>query len=200
MPLPVRDAYSVQQWRLKGGPLPPPHALKAHTVRKYAKQFGVSTFIETGTYLGDMVTAVYDTFETIFSIELDMSLYTQARAKFAASPKVHISQGDSSTILNQILPRLKGPCLFWLDAHFSGGITARTNRDTPVVQELECIFACGSVEPVILVDDARLFRHDQKDPILDEYWPSLDDLEKLVRARRRDYVYYIKDDIIRIHL
>jgi hypothetical protein len=50
-----------------------------------------------------------------------------------------------------------GPTTFWLDGHYSGGVTAGQKTDPPIVQELAIIAARKDPADVILIDDARLF-------------------------------------------
>ena len=71
----IRYRITVRNWNKKANPIPVPNAIKQRTIKEYAKIFSVETFIETGTYLGDMVNAVMDTFNKIYSIELDKTLY-----------------------------------------------------------------------------------------------------------------------------
>ena len=52
---------------------------------------------------------------------------------------VYILQGDSTHVLSAILGKISQPCLFWLDAHCSGGQTARGELETPIMWELSCI-------------------------------------------------------------
>ena len=47
--------------------------------------------------------------------------------------------------------------LFWLDAHYSGGDTAKGQSNTPVMSELEAILAYSRRNDIILVDDLRYF-------------------------------------------
>ena len=96
---------------------PPPFLIKQKIIKEYAHRFAIDTFVETGTYLGEMVGAVKDTFKEIFSIELDDKLFKKAKEKFSRHPYVHIIHGDSGEILPEVLSSIKRPCLFWLDAH-----------------------------------------------------------------------------------
>jgi len=48
--------------------------VKQRTVEHYGKTFFLQVLIETGTYQGDMVEAMKDIFDKIFSIELKREL------------------------------------------------------------------------------------------------------------------------------
>jgi hypothetical protein len=179
-------------WERKGKPVPPPHLVKQRTVKEYARKFSVRTLIETGTYQGDMVNVTKDIFSKIYSIELDKTLYEQAKKRFAGFEHISIIQGDSGKVLPNILAEITQPCLFWLDAHYSGGHTAKGDIDTPVMGELRLIFEQTPGEPVILIDDARLF-------VGQNDYPTLEQLRSFVFERRPGYVFETENDIIRIH-
>ena len=53
---------------------PAPHLKNNRVVARYGQAFHVRTFVETGTYLGEVVDAVRDKFVKIFSIELEHHL------------------------------------------------------------------------------------------------------------------------------
>jgi hypothetical protein len=139
-----------------------------------------------------MVWTVKDLFRSIFSIELSTDLWKRAQKRFRTESKIEICQGDSCEVLPRILSRVSEPCLFWLDGHYSAGQTAKGFIETPIVQELETIFAHPVREHVILVDDARCFdgTHD---------YPKLDELRQMVAEHRPEFVFVVANDIIRIH-
>ncbi len=70
--------------------IPPPTIVKQLVIRQYAWQYGLKTFIETGTYRGDMVDAMRPYFDQIYSIELGKKLYRQARRRFRVKTGTHI--------------------------------------------------------------------------------------------------------------
>ena len=86
--------------------------------------------VETGTYYGDMIYAQLDNFSRIYSIELSERLYRKAKRRFKKNESVTLLHGDSSEVLHEIVPKFKEPVLFWLDGHYSGGITAQGKLDT----------------------------------------------------------------------
>jgi hypothetical protein len=191
--LTVGPQYSERQlenWEQSGRPLPPPDLWKQRVVKEYADRFSLKLLIETGTYLGEMVFAMRDQFNRIISVELDKVLYLRAVLRFLKLRHIRILHGDSARVLPRILRSLREPALFWLDAHYSGGITARGKKETPIVEELMAILAHDIKEHVILIDDARCF-----DGAGD--YPTLGTLRSLVA--RSDLALEVRDDIIRIH-
>ena len=176
---------------MRGRPVPPPHAIKRRVLSMYAEAYGPATFVETGTYLGDMIFAMKDRFNTIYSIELSDVLSNKAKRRFCAYRNIHILAGDSGEVLPQILTEVGAPCLFWLDGHYSGGITAKGQGDTPVIEEVTAILRHTIRGHVILVDDARCF--DGTDG-----YPTLAGLGKLIGEAGPEYTWSVADDIIRI--
>jgi hypothetical protein len=132
--------------------IPPPQAAKVASIRRYARDFQMTTFIETGTYLGDTTAAVQGHFDRCITIELSDDLYRLALKRFASTPHVNCLHGDSGTVLSDVLFGLEGPAIFWLDAHHSGDGTASAGYD-PIAKELQAIYSYPS-NHVILVDDA----------------------------------------------
>lgn len=163
---------------------------KAQTLIEYAQRHGLETLVETGTYKGDTVSACLGRFAQIYTIELDPTLHTRAQKLFAHEPSVTTIQGDSCEELLRLAPGLEGPVLFWLDAHYSEGVTAQGPHDPPLQFELEAILARGERD-VILIDDARLLGQNPG-------WPSVDEVERIVNARAE--TVEVRDDIIRIAL
>jgi hypothetical protein len=126
------------------------------------------TFVETGTFMGETSLYAAGLFTTVHTIELSPSLAKRAADRFASVPNVTVHQGDSGEVLRDLLPRIDTPCLFWLDGHYSGGITARGEIDTPILAELEAIAEHAAHPNAILIDDARVFGSDDAYPALEE--------------------------------
>lgn len=176
-------------WKLTGRKPPPPHVYKQSVIKKLAKEFNIEILIETGTYKGDMIEALKKKFIKLTSIELSEFYYKNAVERFKQDKHVNIVLGDSGKEIKKLLKSLKTPALFWLDGHFSGGKTAKTKVNTPVMEELIAIFKHKNQSHVILIDDARLFNGN------DDY-PKMSQIRKLLKGLK--YNLEVKDDIIRI--
>jgi len=163
---------------------------KQEIILGYAKKFGISIFVETGTCQGDMVEAVRNDFARVTSIELDDNLYLKAKQRFENCKNVEILHGDSGVVLRQVVPLINAPALFWLDGHYSGEGTAKGDTETPIMAELETICSSG-LRHVVLIDDARLFTGNGD-------YPSISELEKYVRDRKKSIIFEINDGIIRL--
>jgi hypothetical protein len=167
------------------------HKRKENVINEYRKGFSVHTFVETGTYRGQMVSAVKGVFSHIYSIELGEELCRAAQEQFKKDRHVSIHCGDSAEVLPTILTELTEPTLFWLDAHYSYGDTAKAEIETPIEKELQSILNHAIPGHVILVDDARCFdgSHD---------YPTLGEVESLVHEAKNSYTFFVENDIIRI--
>jgi hypothetical protein len=183
--------YYAHKWSSQGSSLPPPHFVKEVAIREYAAKFGLRTFVETGTLFGEMVAAMTRNFDRIISIELDPTLASQARRRFKRYGNVTILQGDSGVMLPGVLRDIAEPCLLWLDGHYSGGVTARGNLETPVLAEITHVLGTP-VEHVLLVDDARLFTG------VNDY-PTLKGVRSLQERLRPGWRFEVRDDVIRIY-
>ena len=187
-----RDVEARRAWEKQGRPSPPPHIIKEELIRDYANNFNTQILIETGTYLGDMVHALRKTFSQIISFELDQTLAAEARERFANDTHIQIIQGDSGKLLSEHLANINEPCLFWLDGHYSGGITAKGTLETPIKNELTAILSHPIDGHVILIDDARCFTGEND-------YPTLQELKSFVAARKPDHKFSVEHDVIRIH-
>jgi hypothetical protein len=185
----LRMQYAM--WEKQGCAIPPPHAVKQWVLWMYAKKYQIHTFVETGTYQGAMISGLKDIFSKIYSIELSRELFEKAIKRFKTSRHITLLQGDSSIELGKVIPELAEPALFWLDAHYSAGITARGDKDTPVHEELKIILGNTDIEHIIVIDDARCFG---KEP----GYPSINDLRQYVDSMRPTAHFLVEADSIRI--
>jgi hypothetical protein len=145
-----------------------PVPTKRTFIRQAQSVLRYSTFIETGSFLGDTAHFAGGLFDTVHTIELSSDLAGKCRERLAPLSNVTVHEGDSAEVLGELLPGIDNSCLFWLDGHFSGGITARGVVDTPVVEELKAIADHGVRPHAILIDDARIFGTDDAYPTLEE--------------------------------
>lgn len=187
----TRHTIDYFNWKRKNRNGFTPHLYKQQTIIEYGQRYNIQVFIETGTYLGDMVYAVSKEFDRIVSIELSENLYRKALRRFAKNKNIHIYHGDSTVVLLEVGQTLTTPALFWLDAHYSGGFSTQGEMDTPVLAELNTILDHSDFNNVILIDDARLF-----DGTND--YPTLYALQAFIKQKKPNYVFKVNYDIIRI--
>lgn len=182
----------LRKWKQGGSPIPPPNIVKQAAVAEYAQRFGTRTLIETGTYYGSMLLAMRNRFDNLYSIELDDYLHARAGRFLGRYRNIHLLKGDSASRLPEVLADLKEPALFWLDAHYSGPGTAKGTLETPIAREMDLVLQHPVPGHVILIDDAHDFG------VLPDY-PTIEALGEFVRQRKPDWVYEVRDDIIRCH-
>jgi len=179
------------KWELAGKPLPPPHTVKQQAIQYYQKKSGYEVLIETGTFKGDMVLAQKEYFKKIYSIELSQALFEKAKRRFHGQPGITLLQGNSGEVIADVLAELKEPAIFWLDGHYSGGITAKIEKFSPISEELELIIANNQLRHIILIDDARGFNGENG-------YPPLEEVKDITAKRLPGYSFSVDEDIIRL--
>lgn len=180
------DQKELEFWENKF-PLPNEH--KQLVVQQFGQKGGFQTFIETGTYLGLMVHAQLKNFSRIYSIELDKKLFEQAKEKFSSNHHVTILHGDSGDVLYKLMKDINEPAMFWLDGHYSGGITAKGEKECPILNELDAILNAKPFEHLLLIDDARLFTGDND-------YPTIEELRNIIKQKLPASSIQVKYDMI----
>ena len=185
----LNEYVVFNDWLRSGSVGLPPHVFKQNTIYEFKQKFQYEIFIETGTYLGDMIEAQKKFFKKLYSIELSKKLYSMAVKRFRKDKNVEILQGDSGKVLSQIVSKLDESAIFWLDGHYSAGMTAKGDKECPIFEELDAIFAGKNLNHVLLIDDARCF-------IGQGDYPTIDELTKFIKRHNPAYNIEIKKDII----
>ncbi len=176
---------------IKQTPQPAKHADKQKAIASLADFYKIEYFVESGTYMGDMIEAMKPRFKKLYSIELDQKLYEAAVKRFSSDDNVEIIQGDSGEKISEIMPKLDKPTIFWLDGHYSGGVTALGSEETPIFSELDHIMSYPVRGHVILIDDARLFGTDPS-------YPTVNAVKEFVQKNGNDYTIDVDNDAIRM--
>lgn len=185
-------ASFIEEWNSKGRPVPPPHQYKQSVVEEIGKKYNLSTLIETGTLFGFMIECQRKFFKKLVSVELDQKLFENAKNYFKNYDHIKIFQGDSSDLMPKMLDEIvDNSVLFWLDGHYSGGITALGKKQCPIYAELKSIFSYSVLKKYILVDDARSFTGTND-------YPTIGELEDYVNANAPGLKVTIINDIIHI--
>ena len=184
------ENYRLYQWNKNGCPVPPPHIVKQMAIAEYKNKYGYEVLVETGTFMGDMVEAQKKVFRKIYSIELGVDLFEKATKRFKNDKNVTIVQGDSGMVLPNILSEINEPAIFWLDGHYSAGITAKGAKECPIYEELDAIFNSKAFNHILLIDDARCFAGKND-------YPTIVQLTEYVKSKNGKYTVEVKHDIIR---
>jgi hypothetical protein len=114
-----------------------------------------STFVETGTYEGETISKMARMFPACHTIELSEFYHNLSKSRYGHL-NISFHLGDSSEVLKSLCRTVTDNSVFFLDAHFSSGKTARGSKDVPLVEELGVISARNKSD-LIIVDDVRLF-------------------------------------------
>lgn len=155
-------------WSLLGRPVPDNHVYKRKRIRSIGALYECETFIETGTFYGQMIDAMKGNFHQVLSVELFEPLFHMNQSSFSSHEHVRLYLGDSSSRLQDMLKDACGRILFWLDGHYSGEGTACGEEVSPILGELDTIKDHSRRDHCILIDDARLFAGKYGYPTLEE--------------------------------
>jgi len=158
----------IQSWLKNGEKIPVPHAVKRQMLQDVVKRNSIKVFVETGTYKGYMIDPLKYIVEKIYSIEIDNFLADKAQSRFKKNRNITIINGDSAAEIPDIVKKLEKPALFWLDAHFSGGITGKGDEDSPLKKELKFIKDNAPAGSIIAIDDIADCNGQNGYPLLDE--------------------------------
>lgn len=175
-------------------------ALSGESMRPLFEASGAHVFVETGTYLGETTASMRSLFTTVISVELSEELHAAAQLRFRGDDGVALLLGDSADRLADALAIAAGRrSVIWLDAHWSGGNTARADENTPIARELLAIEKYGCGEDLILIDDIRYFidlpagfdKHEANGG-----YPRLSTILEFFGRLRGDYATFICGDIL----
>jgi hypothetical protein len=178
------------EWESRGFLAPSPSNIKRAVLLRHGTPQTV--WVETGTFKGDTTALLAQKCKQIHTIEPEPLLYAEAKNRFAGQDKVNVIHGLSENVFPQLLPTLSGDLNFWLDGHYSGGITHQGPIDCPVREELRHIQDNRHHfrRLTVLIDDIRCF-----DPTIPAYsdYPPLDELVDWARINRLKW--HIEHDI-----
>ncbi len=151
-------------WGERGYSAPSPPFVKRNVLSRHAISGGI--WIETGTFLGDTTEFLAKNSHFVYSIEPSPDLYERACKRFLNFENVKLINGLSEDVLPNILSNVSGDVCFWLDGHFSHGITFQGERDTPIREELSAIrSAISALDRIaVCIDDVRCF-----DPLIPDF-------------------------------
>jgi hypothetical protein len=169
-------------------------------------------FIETGIYLGDTLRDLFDNnnfdgIDEIFSIEIEMKYIELSLSRHSIlkeDNRVNIIHGDSYIEIPKIIENRKNKrILFWLDAHFSGGPTGKSQKygECPVMGELDSLNILKE-KPIIIIDDVTFFideewengnilssNHNKND------WPDIEKIKNKIRSLGFDFQIKINKEL-----
>lgn len=96
--------------------------------------------------------------------------------------------GSSEETLNDMISDINEPIMFWLDAHFSGADTEKSDDGTssPLSKELEIIATHPIKEHTIIIDDFDVW---------EEYYGfTMEDVKDIILKINKNYVFELSTD------
>ena len=164
------------------------------------EKYGISIFIETGTFKGETALWASKYFQEVVTIELSKELFYSTNQELKNINNIVFYHGDSRTILKeQVVAKFTKSAIFWLDAHFCSLNTAGGGIPCPLLDELDIIHSYKG-DKYIFIDDARLFLSPPPKPHpLDEY-PAIWDVLKKLQIESSNYNVIFEDVIISVPL
>lgn len=171
--------------------------------KQFLYKFKNTTFVETGSHVGDTIQLVLDCgFNKVISIELSDYFYNECKNRFKNNNKVNLIKGDSCKVLWSSIENENSRMTFWLDGHYSGlkenigrnlpGDTAYGDYEFPILQELDAIQKHHIKNNNILIDDIRCWKG---------IHISIDDVISKLLNINKNYIIktidgFCKDDIL----
>jgi len=157
--------------------------------------YDIPNFIETGTYLGNTTYWASQIFKNVITIEFSQDLYQKVTEKYGYLKNVEFLYGHSKDKLTEIIAKVEGSSIFWLDAHWSGGETYGELDECPIIKEIE-IINCSKYDNFILIDDARLFLSPPPHPCKTEHWPNVVALLNVLQQTEKSRYIVVFEDVI----
>ena len=165
--------------------------------RQLRDELALERAVETGTYLGTTTRALAGVFPPVVTIERSPELHSDAVESLGDLPGVEALQGHSADQLPAVSDP-GTPTLYFLDGHWSSGVTAGEDDECPLLRELQGIGA-GNPGACLIVDDARLFTAPPPPPHDPHAWPTQLEVFDTIRADRLDHhVTVLGDQILAV--
>ncbi len=144
------------KWRRSNFSSPSPQHVKIKVLK--SRSLPNSTWIETGTYLGDTTSKLAKIANRVITIEPQPELGLFASSRLKRKKNVEVINSTSERCIEKVLEGISGPTCFWLDGHYSGDVTFQGTEVSPISAELSAISSyLTKNKVVVLVDDFRLF-------------------------------------------
>ena len=183
--------FHASKWRKRGFTVPLPNILKRSILLRELLAHRADVFVETGTFLGDTPWFLRKKVSKIVTFEVHPPLAELAIRRFKNSPNIQVIHGDSGAVLSESVAELNGRVLFWLDGHYSRGITGMSFEECPIFRELDAIRLHCKADLLILIDDARDFGAHPE-------YPSVGQIEEYFQKHNLPVTIGVENDIIRV--
>jgi len=164
----IRKSIELYKWYSRTHCAPPaPHFVKQGVLLRH----GIKncTWIESGTYLGSTTKLLATIYFHVHTIEPSQKCLSIAKDYIGDLKNVTYYNGTSEDYIETACAAVGGDVCFWLDGHYSAGITFQGDDDTPIMHELAVIekYLHRYRSVVVMIDDIRCSHLD------DDHYPSL---------------------------
>lgn len=165
--------------------------------RRLQMELRLERAVETGTYLGDTTRALAGLFPSVATIERSADLHRETAIRLQDLANVQALQGHSVDRLPEVVDP-DTPTLYFLDGHWSDGVTAGADDECPVLRELRVI-GPGHPKDCLVIDDARFFTSLPPPPHDPAAWPTLLEVLDAIRADRPEHhVTLLGDQVLAV--
>ncbi len=178
------------------------HVMSPSFLRDICTAFDRSIFVETGTYCGETTGVAATLCSQVHSVEMSEDLYKNATQRLQAYSNVQLYNGHSVFFLDRFCSQRHADAhrmVFWLDAHYSGGVTTQYNdQSTPIIGELKALADNNMGDAVIMIDDVRCFGslYKQQELAACPGYPSLQKVCQLLKAINPNYACVLYGDTL----
>ena len=156
----------------------------------------LTIFFETRTFEAQTTKLAAANFDRVLTVELAATLYERAVQTLSGYPHVEVINDSSPAALRARCPQFhSASVLYWLDAHWRGGVTAGVETECPVLAELGAIGSLNS-QSVVLIDDARFFLAPPPAPHNAARWPRLDEIDSALRQISGSHALWVINDVL----
>jgi hypothetical protein len=163
-------------------------------VLKMLAKESIPNFVETGTFQGGTTLWAAQHFNKVITIEINPEFSRAVAARPDCPKNIEFLVGDSAHLMSAVAAKLSGPTLFWLDGHYCGLGTGNPAAECPIMEELRALV--GTLDPVVMIDDARCFLGPPPPPHEPSHWVSIDDLYRFFIEHFPNHTSTVFDDVI----
>jgi hypothetical protein len=151
-------------------------------------------FVETGTFRGGTTLWAARHFKKVVTIEINSDLSHAVANRRDCPHNIQFLVGNSAALMPEVVSRLDGPALFWLDGHYCGPGTGDTAEECPIMEELAALTKV--MDAIVLIDDARCFLGPPPPPHNPEHWVNIDVIFRFFAQHFPNHFTTIHDDVI----
>jgi len=168
------------------------HFVKRNRIISLQKKYKFNSFIETGTFYGQMSVFAASYFSSVYTVESFSPIYSYNR-KNIHDKKIKMYFGKSVDLLAKMIDEANDNCMFWLDGHYSGPGTDGHKAICPILEELSIISKKNLLRFCILIDDLRCFDGTNNYPRAEDINRQLVNLgERIIIRENSDCIIAIK--------